>query len=163
MFFTNLPIKTIRQNSALGFIENQKRGSVPLREISCEMQIQNLAIDVMFVANNDNLTTGKILEIPITSRAMRVRISDELLAGKEPADMFRIEIPVNIHARCLAHSDDKSPDYALLRNGVILGDDPHNIMVHIRCDAAKARAIMTILAEKCPELSDECHIYTEPT
>lgn len=79
------------------------------------------------------------------------------------SDRFRIEMPMHAHARCLAKCDEKSPEYILLRNAIILGDDPHKIMVHIRCDADKELVIRRIVAKQCPEFLDELSVYPDPT
>ena len=72
-------------------------------------------------------------------------------------------MPIHAHARCLAKCDEKSPDYRLLRNAIILHDDPHKVMVHIRCSADKARVIRSIVAKQCPEFVDELYVYPDPT
>ena len=77
------------------------------------------------------------------------------------AERFLIEIPMDAHARCLAKCDEKSPEYVLLRNGIVVRDDPHKVMVNIRCDADKAGLIRRILATECPEFLDEVHVYPD--
>lgn len=77
-------------------------------------------------------------------------------------ERFLIEIPTDAHARCLAKCDEKSPEYVLLRNGIVVGGDPHKVMVHICCDADKARMIHRIVAKECPEFLDEVRIYPDP-
>jgi hypothetical protein len=69
---------------------------------------------------------------------------------------------MDAHARCLAKCDEKSPEYVLLRNGIVVRGDPHKVMVNIRCDADKARLIRRILAKECPEFLDEVHVYPDP-
>ena len=96
--------------------------------------------------------------IPMTpGHANGAFIVDEL-----PSDMFRIEVPLSAHARCLANCDEKSPEYALLRNGIVLSEGSDKPMVQIRCGADKVRAILHILAKECPEFSDELHVYPDP-
>jgi hypothetical protein len=77
-------------------------------------------------------------------------------------DKCLIKMPMHSYARCLAKCDEKSPEYVLLKNGVILGDDPHKVMIHIRCDVDKARLIRRIVAKECPEFLDELHVYPDP-
>ena len=79
------------------------------------------------------------------------------------SDRFRIEIPMDAYERCLANCDEKSPEYKLLRNGIVLRDDPHNIMVHIRCEADKVGVIRRLLAKQCPEFLDEVYVYPDPS
>ncbi|HKY08876.1 MAG TPA: hypothetical protein VJQ55_11565 [Candidatus Binatia bacterium] len=75
---------------------------------------------------------------------------------------FLIEIPMDAYVRCLARCDEKSPEYVLLRNGIVVREDPHKVIVTIRCDADKARLIRRILVKECPELLDEVQFYPEP-
>ena len=75
---------------------------------------------------------------------------------------FVIEMPIHAHARCLAKCIEKSPDYALLRNAIILRDDPQKVMVQLRCEADKAREIQRIVARECPVFLDELQIYPDP-
>jgi hypothetical protein len=77
------------------------------------------------------------------------------------SDRFLIEIPMNAYARCLAKCDEKSAEYVLLRNGIVLRDHPQNAMVHIRCDADKTRLIRCIVAKECPEFLGEIHFYPD--
>jgi hypothetical protein len=96
--------------------------------------------------------------IPITQAHADAALTVDAL----PSDVFRIEVPMKAHVRCLANCDEKSPEYTLLRNGIVVSEDSHQLMVHIRCDADKARAILRILAKECPEFSDELHVYPDP-
>ena len=84
-----------------------------------------------------------------------------LIVNKAASERFLIEMPMNTYARCLASCDEKSPEYVLLRNAIVLDDDPHKVMVHIRCDADKARMIRRIVAKECPEFLDEVHVYPD--
>jgi hypothetical protein len=90
------------------------------------------------------------------------RAGGEFIVNELASDRFRIEMPMHAHARCLAKCDEKSPEYVLLRNGIVLRDVPPKVMVHIRCDADKARAIRRILAKECPEFLDDVHVYPDP-
>jgi hypothetical protein len=83
------------------------------------------------------------------------------IVNGSPSERFLIEVPMDAYARCLAKCDEKSPEYMLLRNGIILRDSPHKVMVHIRCDADKARAIRRILTKECPEFLEEVHVYPD--
>ncbi len=89
------------------------------------------------------------------------RAGGAIIGNELASDRFLIQVPMNTYARCLAKCDPKSPEYKLLRNGIILHDDPHKVMVHIRCDADKARVIRRIVAKECPEVLDELHVYPE--
>ena len=78
------------------------------------------------------------------------------------SDTFLIEIPMDAYARCLAKCDEESPEYVLLRSGIVLQDDPHKVMVHIRCDGARARLLRRILTKECPEFMDAVRFYPNP-
>jgi hypothetical protein len=69
---------------------------------------------------------------------------------------------MDAYVRCLAKCDEKSSEYGLLRNGIVLRDDLQKIMVHIHCDADKARVIRRIVAKECPEFLAELHVYPDP-
>jgi hypothetical protein len=84
-------------------------------------------------------------------------IANDFASGK-----FLIEIPMNAYVHCLAKLDEKSPEYLLLRNGIVVRDEPHKVMVHICCDADKAREIRRIVAKESPEFLDELHVYPDP-
>ena len=92
----------------------------------------------------------------------RARAGGAFIVNDVAPDRFLIEMPMHAYARCLARYDEKSPQYVLLRNGIVLGDDPHKIMVHLRCDADKARLVRRIVAKECPEFLDELHVYPDP-
>ena len=77
-------------------------------------------------------------------------------------EKFLIVIPMDAYARCLAKVEVSSREYLTLRNGIVLHEDPHKTMVHIRCDADKAKVILRILAKECPEFLDEVHYYPDP-
>jgi len=83
------------------------------------------------------------------------------LAGRG-FDKFIIKVPMAAYVRCLAKCGEKSPEYALLRNGVVLNDGKRKEMLHIRCDAEKAEVIRSILARECPEFLDGVHVYPDP-
>jgi hypothetical protein len=72
-------------------------------------------------------------------------------------------MPMDAYVRCLAKCDEKSPEYLLLRNGIVLREDPHKVMVHIRCDAEKANTIRRILAKECPEFLNEVNFHPDTT
>jgi len=78
------------------------------------------------------------------------------------SDRFLIEMPMDAYARCMAKCDERSPEYGLLRNSLVLREDPHKAMVHIRCDAEKASVIRGIVARQCPEFLKEVHLYPDP-
>ena len=77
-------------------------------------------------------------------------------------EQFLVEIPMNAYARCLAKCEEGSRAYMILRDGIVLRDDPHRVMIHIRCDAEKVQLIRRILAKECPEFLDEIHYYPDP-
>jgi len=81
-----------------------------------------------------------------------------LTVNDSASGRFLIEIPMHAYARCLAKCDEKSPDYALLKNGIVVRDDPHKAIVQVRCNADEAGVIRRILVEQCPEVLDELHI-----
>jgi hypothetical protein len=85
----------------------------------------------------------------------------EFIVNEFASDRFLIEIPMDIYMRCLVKCDEKSPEYRLLRNGIVLRDDPRNVMMHIRCDADKVRVIRGIVAQECREFLDEVHVYPD--
>jgi hypothetical protein len=96
------------------------------------------------------------------SSLKRASAGGAFTANELAPEGFLIEMPMHAYARCLAKCDEKSPEYVLLRNGIVLRDDPQKIMVHLRCDADKARVIRRIVAKECPEFSDELHVYPDP-
>ena len=90
------------------------------------------------------------------------RAGGAFIVNELAPDKCLIEMPMHAYARCLAKCHEKSPEYVLLRNGIVLGEDPRKVMVHIRCDVDKARLIRRIVAKECPEFLDELHVYSDP-
>src|SRR5688572_15962399 len=101
----------------------------------------------------------RMTAIPSPTKSTR---AGTFIVNEVGSDRLLIKIPMDTYVRCLAKCDEKSPEYVLLRNGIVLHEDPRKVMVHIRCDADKARLIRRILAKHCPEFSDDVHFYPDP-
>lgn len=78
-------------------------------------------------------------------------------------EKFLIEIPMDAYLRCLAKFEDKSLEYRMLRNGIVLRGrtDTKNSVVHLRCDAEKVFAIRQLVADECPEFLDSVQCYPD--
>jgi hypothetical protein len=116
------------------------------------------------IGKNRHSQNESLLESPldINFSPKRARVSGAFIGNELAPDRFLVEMPMHAYARCLAKCDEKSPEYVLLRNGIVLGDDPHKIMVHIRCDPDKARLVRRIVVKECPEFLDELQVYPDP-
>lgn len=66
-----------------------------------------------------------------------------------------VEIPLDAYTLCLTKFKLRSPEYLLLRNGVIVRDDDGAQLVQILCDAEKLPAILAMINDICPEFSDQ--------
>lgn len=74
---------------------------------------------------------------------------------------FLVEIPMDAYVRCLAKFDEESPEYLMLRKGVIVQNHPHKAVVHLRCEADRIPSIKRILATECPEFLEDVHYYSD--
>ena len=75
---------------------------------------------------------------------------------------FLVEIPMDAYVRCLARFDEESPEYLLLRKGVVVENHPHKSVVHLRCEADRIPLIKRILATARPEFLEDVHYYSDP-
>jgi hypothetical protein len=66
-----------------------------------------------------------------------------------------LEIPLDAYTLCLTKFKLRSPEYLLLRNGVIVRDDQGAQLVQILCDVDKVPAILAMIDDVCPEFSDQ--------
>jgi hypothetical protein len=74
-------------------------------------------------------------------------------------DKFLVEIPLDAYLRCLARLDEKSPQYRLLKNAILLYGNSNKPVVHLRCDAERAKLIKSLFWHECPEYLDRLRYY----
>lgn len=64
---------------------------------------------------------------------------------------IRLDIPIEPYLICMTRFGINSPEYVKLKNGVILRDTNGNETVEILCDHDRAKKILEMTAQLCPE------------
>lgn len=62
-----------------------------------------------------------------------------------------IEIPMDTYLLCVTRCGIKSPEYLMLKNGIVVSDAAGNEIVRILCNHERAKLILEKIAEFCPE------------
>lgn len=62
-----------------------------------------------------------------------------------------IDIPIESYLLCVTRCGVKSPEYLMLKNGIIQRDAEGNEVVQILCDSERAKVILELVASLCPE------------
>lgn len=64
---------------------------------------------------------------------------------------IRLDIPIEPYLICMTRFGINSPEYVKLKNGVVLRDTNGNETVEILCDRDRAKKILEMTAQLCPE------------
>ena len=64
---------------------------------------------------------------------------------------IRLDIPIEPYLFCMTRFGINSPEYVKLKNGVVLRDTNGNETVEILCDHDRAKKILEMTAQLCPE------------
>ena len=64
---------------------------------------------------------------------------------------IRLDIPIEPYLICMTRFGINSPEYVKLKNGVVLRDTNGNETVEIQCDHDRAKKILEMTAQLCPE------------
>jgi hypothetical protein len=64
---------------------------------------------------------------------------------------IRVDIPMEAYLLCVTRCGIKSPEYRMLKNGVVSRDAEGNEVVQILCDHERAKMILEMIAQLCPE------------
>ena len=64
---------------------------------------------------------------------------------------IRLDIPIEPYLICMTRFGINSPEYVKLKNGVVLRDADGNEIVEILCDQNRAKKILEMTAQLCPE------------
>jgi hypothetical protein len=64
---------------------------------------------------------------------------------------IRLDIPIEPYLICMTRFGINSPEYVKLKNGVVLRDTNGNETVEILCDHDRAKKILEMTAQLCPE------------
>jgi hypothetical protein len=64
---------------------------------------------------------------------------------------IRLDIPIGPYLLCMTRFGINSPEYAKLKNGVVLRDSDGNEIVEILCERERAKKILEMTAQLCPE------------
>ena len=64
---------------------------------------------------------------------------------------IRLDIPIGPYLLCMTRFGIHSPEYAKLKNGVVLRDSDGNEIVEILCEHDRAKKILEMTAQLCPE------------
>jgi dUTPase len=62
-----------------------------------------------------------------------------------------IDIPMESYLLCMTRCGLKSPEYLMLKNGVIVRDSEGTEVVQILCNRERAKMILEAIAALCPE------------
>ena len=62
-----------------------------------------------------------------------------------------IDIPMESYLLCVTRCGLKSPEYLMLKNGVIERDTEGREIVQILCDRARAKMVLETIVKLCPE------------
>jgi hypothetical protein len=65
-----------------------------------------------------------------------------------------IEIPLDDYHLCMTRFPLNSPEYRMLKNGIVVRNDRDQEVVHILCEPETALAIRKLFAVGCPEAVD---------
>jgi hypothetical protein len=64
---------------------------------------------------------------------------------------IRLDIPIEPYLICMTRFGINSPEYKKLKNGVVLRDADGHEVVEILCDHDRAKKILEMTAQLCPE------------
>lgn len=64
---------------------------------------------------------------------------------------IRLDIPIEPYLLCMTRFGINSPEYIKLKNGVVLRDSDGNEIVEILCEHDRAKKILEMTAQLCPE------------
>jgi hypothetical protein len=64
---------------------------------------------------------------------------------------IRLDIPIEPYLLCMTRFAMNSPEYIKLKNGVVLRDANGNEIVEILCEHDRAKKILEMVAQLCPE------------
>jgi hypothetical protein len=70
-----------------------------------------------------------------------------------------VEIPIDAYLLCIAMLKLRSPEYLLLRNGIIVSNEQGDRVLQILCNANSAHRIINIISDVCPEFSSKIRQY----
>jgi dUTPase len=62
-----------------------------------------------------------------------------------------VEIPMEPYLLCVTRCGFKSPEYLMLKNGIVQRDSDGHEVVQILCTRERAKIILEAVAKVCPE------------
>ena len=81
---------------------------------------------------------------------------------KGAAMKMMVVIPIEAYNAILEKCDSTSPEYSVLKNGVVTRNRQGNEEVEILCDAAGAKRMMDFAATGCPEVIPFIRVNANP-
>jgi hypothetical protein len=64
---------------------------------------------------------------------------------------IRLDIPMEAYLLCMTRCGVKSPEYTMLKNGIVARDAEGKEVVQILVDRERAKRILEMIAQLCPE------------
>ena len=73
--------------------------------------------------------------------------------SKESGTYMRviIELPLDDYHLCMPRFPMNSPEYRMLKNGIVVRNDRNEEVIHIRCERETGLALRKLFADACPE------------
>jgi dUTPase len=62
-----------------------------------------------------------------------------------------VEIPMEAYLLCVTRCGLTSPEYLMLKNGIVQRDSEGNEVVQILCNRERAKVLLETVAKVCPE------------